>query len=116
MLGFRVDWPVTIVITQEALKIYADIFGYLSQIRFSLYSLTQTWRSLKVRFFSSNFFNMVFFENKIKRKRPLLRPLDRRGACVFCVFIFKKKHTHTHTLTVQCSAFYELWERVVFSL
>ncbi|KAJ3698811.1 hypothetical protein LUZ61_002516 [Rhynchospora tenuis] len=47
LLGFRVDWPVSIVITQEALKIYAEIFGYLSQIRFSLFSLTHTWRCLK---------------------------------------------------------------------
>ncbi|KAJ1698349.1 hypothetical protein LUZ63_006861 [Rhynchospora breviuscula] len=47
LLGFRVDWPVSIVITQEALKVYAEIFGYLSQIRFSLFSLTHTWRCLK---------------------------------------------------------------------
>jgi hypothetical protein len=65
-----VDWPVTIVITQEALKIYAEIFGYLSQIRFSMFSLTHTWNFLKVCFSPLPTFYMIFLENRIERRYP----------------------------------------------
>ncbi|KAJ3696133.1 hypothetical protein LUZ60_001510 [Juncus effusus] len=47
MLGYRVEWPINIIINNEALKIYGEIFSYLGQIRFALFSLTYTWSSLK---------------------------------------------------------------------
>ncbi|KAL5216817.1 hypothetical protein ABZP36_008218 [Zizania latifolia] len=47
LLGYKVDWPVNIVITEEALKIYAEIFCYLVQVRFAVFSLTEVWRFLK---------------------------------------------------------------------
>lgn len=47
MLGYQVDWPVNIVVTQGALKIYADIFSYLLRIRLAVTSLTDVWHYLK---------------------------------------------------------------------
>ncbi|XP_006652651.2 uncharacterized protein LOC102701165 [Oryza brachyantha] len=47
LLGYKVDWPVNIVITEEALKIYAEIFCYLVQVRLAVFSLTEVWRYLK---------------------------------------------------------------------
>ncbi|KAJ6796586.1 Uncharacterized protein M6B38_219255 [Iris pallida] len=47
MLGYRVDWPVNIVITQDALKIYGEIFSYLIQVRLAVFSLTDVWHCLK---------------------------------------------------------------------
>lgn len=47
LLGYKVDWPVNIVITEEALKIYAEIFCYLVQVRLAVFSLTEVWRFLK---------------------------------------------------------------------
>lgn len=49
-LGYRVDWPVNIIITQDALKTYADIFSYLFQVRLAVISLTDVWHWLKVSF------------------------------------------------------------------
>ncbi|KAL0914382.1 hypothetical protein M5K25_014726 [Dendrobium thyrsiflorum] len=46
-LGYRVNWPVNIVVTQEALQIYADIFSYLIQIRLAVASLIDVWHYLK---------------------------------------------------------------------
>ncbi|KAI0501283.1 hypothetical protein KFK09_016227 [Dendrobium nobile] len=46
-LGYRVDWPVNLVVTQEALQIYADIFSYLIQIRLAVASLIDVWHYLK---------------------------------------------------------------------
>jgi hypothetical protein len=51
LLGYKVDWPVNIVITEEALRKYAEIFCYLVQVRFAVFSLTEVWRFLKVFFF-----------------------------------------------------------------
>ncbi|KAF0893392.1 hypothetical protein E2562_024212 [Oryza meyeriana var. granulata] len=47
LLGYKVDWPVNIIITEEALKIYAEIFCYLVQVRLAVFSLTEVWRFLK---------------------------------------------------------------------
>lgn len=47
LLGYRVDWPVNIVITEEVLGKYAEIFCYLVQVRFAVFSLTEVWRFLK---------------------------------------------------------------------
>ncbi|XP_077245230.1 spc97 / Spc98 family of spindle pole body (SBP) component [Tasmannia lanceolata] len=46
-LGYRVDWPINIVLTPNALKIYAEIFNFLTQIKLAVFSLTDIWRSLK---------------------------------------------------------------------
>lgn len=47
-LGYRVDWPVSIVLTPKALKIYADIFSFLINVKLAVFSLTDVWRLLKV--------------------------------------------------------------------
>ncbi|XP_042511302.1 uncharacterized protein LOC122086510 isoform X3 [Macadamia integrifolia] len=46
-LGYRVDWPVSIVLTPDALKIYAQIFSFLIQIKLALFSLSDVWCLLK---------------------------------------------------------------------
>ncbi|KAK7308197.1 hypothetical protein VNO77_41797 [Canavalia gladiata] len=46
-LGYRVDWPLSIVLTPAALKIYADIFSFLIQVKLAIFSLTDVWCSLK---------------------------------------------------------------------
>lgn len=46
-LGYRVDWPVNIVLTPAALKIYADIFSFLIQLKLATFSLTDVWCSMK---------------------------------------------------------------------
>lgn len=48
-LGYRVDWPVSIVLTPDALKIYAEIFSFLTQVKLAAFSLADIWRLLKVR-------------------------------------------------------------------
>jgi hypothetical protein len=47
-LGYRVDWPVSIVVTPDALQIYAKIFSFLIQVKLAVFSLTDVWCSLKV--------------------------------------------------------------------
>uniref|UniRef100_A0A0D9W8B2 Gamma-tubulin complex component n=1 Tax=Leersia perrieri TaxID=77586 RepID=A0A0D9W8B2_9ORYZ len=47
LLGYKVDWPVNIVITEAALQIYAEIFSFLVQARLAVFSLTEVWRFLK---------------------------------------------------------------------
>ncbi|XP_015873298.2 uncharacterized protein LOC107410385 [Ziziphus jujuba] len=46
-LGYRVDWPVNIVLTPDALKIYTEIFSFLIQVRLAVFSLTDIWCSFK---------------------------------------------------------------------
>ncbi|XP_062015511.1 uncharacterized protein LOC133732069 isoform X1 [Rosa rugosa] len=46
-LGYRVDWPISIVLTPGALKIYAEIFSFLIQVKLALFSLTEVWCQLK---------------------------------------------------------------------
>lgn len=48
-LGYRVDWPISIILTPGALKIYADIFNFLIQLKLAVFSLTDVWCSLKVQ-------------------------------------------------------------------
>ena len=47
-LGYRVDWPLSIVLTPSALQIYAEIFSFLVKVKLAVFSLTDVWRSLKV--------------------------------------------------------------------
>ncbi|XAR59611.1 hypothetical protein NMG60_11015508 [Bertholletia excelsa] len=46
-LGYRVDWPICIVLTQGALKIYSQIFNFLIRVKLAVFSLTDVWCSLK---------------------------------------------------------------------
>ncbi|KAF9613262.1 hypothetical protein IFM89_006761 [Coptis chinensis] len=46
-LGYRVDWPVNIVLTPSALKTYSDIFSFLIQVKLAVFSLTDVWSSMK---------------------------------------------------------------------
>ncbi|KAH9605327.1 hypothetical protein KSS87_020530 [Heliosperma pusillum] len=46
-LGYRVEWPVNIVLTTSALSIYAEIFTFLIQLKLATLSLTDVWCSLK---------------------------------------------------------------------
>ncbi|XVE59725.1 hypothetical protein DITRI_Ditri05aG0069400 [Diplodiscus trichospermus] len=46
-LGYRVDWPVSIILTPGSLKIYADIFNFLIQLKLAIFSLTDVWCSFK---------------------------------------------------------------------
>ncbi|CAH9115460.1 unnamed protein product [Cuscuta epithymum] len=46
-LGYRVDWPISIILTPDALKIYSDIFSFLIQIKLALISLSDVWSLLK---------------------------------------------------------------------
>lgn len=52
-LGYHVDWPLCIILTPAALKIYADIFSFLIQVKLALFSLTDVWCSLKVWFLAA---------------------------------------------------------------
>lgn len=46
-LGYRVDWPLNIILSPEALRIYSDIFSFLMQVKLAVFSLSDVWRSLK---------------------------------------------------------------------
>ncbi|KAL3850233.1 hypothetical protein ACJIZ3_012115 [Penstemon smallii] len=46
-LGYRVDWPVNIILTPAALKIYSEIFNFLIQVKLAVFSLSDAWCSLK---------------------------------------------------------------------
>ncbi|KAJ8766798.1 hypothetical protein K2173_008352 [Erythroxylum novogranatense] len=46
-LGYRVDWPVSIVLTHDALRIYSEIFSFLIQVKLAVFSLTDVWSLLK---------------------------------------------------------------------
>ena len=47
-LGYRVDWPISIVLTPKALRVYAEIFTFLIQVKLAVLSLADVWCSLKV--------------------------------------------------------------------
>ncbi|XP_052724236.1 uncharacterized protein LOC108338515 isoform X3 [Vigna angularis] len=46
-LGYHVHWPLSVVLTPAALKIYADIFSFLIEVKLAIFSLTDVWCSLK---------------------------------------------------------------------
>ncbi|KAG9452098.1 hypothetical protein H6P81_005002 [Aristolochia fimbriata] len=46
-LGYRVDWPISIVLTPDALKIYAEIFSFLTKVKLAVFSLNDVWCSFK---------------------------------------------------------------------
>ncbi|XP_055833261.1 uncharacterized protein LOC129902197 [Solanum dulcamara] len=46
-LGYRVDWPINIILSPGALRIYSDIFSFLMQVKLAVFSLSDVWRSLK---------------------------------------------------------------------
>uniref|UniRef100_A0A2N9EPG6 Gamma-tubulin complex component n=1 Tax=Fagus sylvatica TaxID=28930 RepID=A0A2N9EPG6_FAGSY len=46
-LGYRVDWPLSIVLTPSALQIYAEIFSFLVKVKLAVFSLTDVWRFIE---------------------------------------------------------------------
>lgn len=46
-LGYRVDWPISIILTPAALSIYSEIFSFLIQVKLAVFSLSDVWFSLK---------------------------------------------------------------------
>ncbi|CAA6658471.1 unnamed protein product [Spirodela intermedia] len=46
-LGYKVDWPISIIVTQDGLKVYSEIFSFLLDVRLAVFSLSSMWRSLK---------------------------------------------------------------------
>lgn len=65
-LGYRVDWPVSIVVTPDALQIYATIFSFLIQVKLAVFSLTDVWCSLKV-WMPRHWFTSLFLSNSNSR-------------------------------------------------
>ncbi|URE42113.1 Spc97 / Spc98 family [Musa troglodytarum] len=49
LLGYKVDWPIKIIVTPAALNIYAEIFRYLIQVRLATFSLVEVWYYIKVK-------------------------------------------------------------------
>ncbi|KAJ8478436.1 hypothetical protein OPV22_022163 [Ensete ventricosum] len=47
LLGYKVDWPIRIIVTPAALNIYAEIFRYLIQVRLAAFSLVEVWYYIK---------------------------------------------------------------------
>lgn len=50
-LGYRIDWPISIIVTQDALRVYTEIFSFLLDVRLAVFSLSSMWRSLKVEIY-----------------------------------------------------------------
>ncbi|XP_020579862.1 uncharacterized protein LOC110024312 isoform X2 [Phalaenopsis equestris] len=77
VLGYRVGWPVNIVLTQDALQIYADVFSYLIQIRLAVWSLIDVWHFLKdVLYFlnhdkQNTFREMKDFNNAVRMRQQI---------------------------------------------
>ncbi|GFP91158.1 gamma-tubulin complex component 6 [Phtheirospermum japonicum] len=46
-LGYRIDWPVSIILTPTALEIYSEIFNFLIQVKLAVFSLSDAWATLK---------------------------------------------------------------------
>ncbi|XP_022995328.1 uncharacterized protein LOC111490907 isoform X1 [Cucurbita maxima] len=46
-LGYHVEWPINIILTPAALKIYAEIFSFHVKVKLAVFSLTKVWSSLK---------------------------------------------------------------------
>ncbi|KAL5708845.1 hypothetical protein ACHQM5_019600 [Ranunculus cassubicifolius] len=46
-LGYKVDWPVSIILTSSALNIYSDIFSFLIHVKLAVFSLTDVWCTVK---------------------------------------------------------------------
>ncbi|EOA23415.1 hypothetical protein CARUB_v10016596mg [Capsella rubella] len=82
-LGYRVDWPISIILTCDALKAYADVFGFLVQVKLAAYAVTDVWCSLKdVRH--------MMHENKEKILKQELRWLN---------ILIKLRHQINHFVT-----------------
>ncbi|CAL5069418.1 unnamed protein product [Urochloa decumbens] len=82
LLGYKAEWPVNIVITEGTLKIYAEIFCYLLEVRFAVFSLTEVWRFLK---------ELTQFISRSSHSRPdVLKKLN---------FVMRVRHKVYHFLS-----------------
>ncbi|XP_059063441.1 uncharacterized protein LOC131067952 isoform X4 [Cryptomeria japonica] len=46
-LGFKVDWPLNIILKPDALNMYSSIFSFLIQIKLTVFSLNDIWNCLR---------------------------------------------------------------------
>lgn len=48
-LDYRVDWPLTLVLTSAAMAQYQAVFRFLLRAKHATFSLRDVWRDLQVR-------------------------------------------------------------------
>lgn len=85
-LGYQIDWPVSIVLTPAALKLYSDIFNFLIQVKLAVSALSDVWCSLKVLF-------LFHFVYDIWSLRQTLVPLASVCLCLRIFFTERMKLT-----------------------
>ncbi|KAK6164020.1 hypothetical protein DH2020_000884 [Rehmannia glutinosa] len=47
-LGYRIDWPVSIILTPAAMEIYSEIFNFLIQVKLAVFSLSDACGAMAV--------------------------------------------------------------------
>lgn len=78
LLGYRVDWPIKIIVTPAALQIYAEIFHHLIQVKLATSSLAGVWYHLKVLFcneISSHRFDKLFLDEQNYLEKRIVHTL-----------------------------------------
>ncbi|KAJ4833861.1 hypothetical protein Tsubulata_035727 [Turnera subulata] len=105
-LGYRVDWPVNIVLTPRALKIYVEIFSFLIRVKLAVFSLTDIWCSLK---------DLMPLINEYRRSKMHEREL------VHFNILIKMRHQVSHFIStlqqyVQSQLSHESWCKFLYSL
>jgi gamma-tubulin complex component 6 len=47
-LGYKVDWPIGLILTPTALSLYSEVFTFLIRTKLTVYGLEDTWQYLQV--------------------------------------------------------------------
>jgi gamma-tubulin complex component 6 len=47
-LGYKVDWPIGLILTPTALSLYSEVFTFLMRTKLTVYGLEDTWQYLQV--------------------------------------------------------------------
>lgn len=77
-LGYKVDWPISIVVTDGALKIYAKIFSFLLRLKLAVFSLTDIWCLMKdlLNFNSQSRYSKAFKQQEIQEPQSEMQHLN----------------------------------------
>lgn len=74
MLEYKVEWPISLILTSESFKLYNSIFSFLLRAKLTIHALGDLWRCLKAGNMRQN---VYFLASKLSARES--KPHDMMG-------------------------------------
>ncbi|BFI39590.1 gamma-tubulin complex component 6 [Marchantia polymorpha subsp. ruderalis] len=101
-LEYRIDWPLTLVLTSHSLQLYNVIFSFLMRIKLAVYALADIWRRLQGL---DKSFHKVRHSPQYQQQRNRFRTLQQLRQQIYHLVTTVQRYVESKLLYVVWSKF-----------